>query len=199
MLHGDLVPVPVVVQDAVMVDKIAHPLPRQMGRTCVKFIYFLLREAQALPYADGNSFRCRQGQGHVDAVQGHPVDFPLPAFPCPVGHGIAVSDGIEVIMMAERGGNPAPGGIRNPGRPADVLVIPGNHAQSVCFEKIVKSAAKGRSAAAAYGQDPAGGLRLKNITAVFLFDGFQLEFAGDGFQGGDGPFHDGTGRLPFFR
>ena len=38
-------------------------------------------------------------QGHVDAVQGHPVDFLLPAFPRPGGHGVGEGAIVEVIAV----------------------------------------------------------------------------------------------------
>ena len=38
-------------------------------------------------------------QGHVDAVQGHPVDFLLPAFPGPGGHGVGEGAIVEVIAV----------------------------------------------------------------------------------------------------
>ena len=50
--------------------------------------------------------RTDEGERHVDAVERHPVDLLLPAFPRPKGHGIGEGAVVEVIAVVGRAGVP---------------------------------------------------------------------------------------------
>ena len=51
-----------------------------------------------------HAFHARDSQRHVDAVQRHPVELLLPAFPAPEGHRVAVGAEIEVVAPVDAGG-----------------------------------------------------------------------------------------------
>ena len=189
VLQGDLFFVPAGGQGAVMIDDVPHPLPGKVCRSRIKFFYFFLRQSQLFPYPDGDSLRGNQAQRHIYAVQSHPIYFFFPAFPGPVRHRIAIGDHIEVIVVAKRGNDAARRGIRQLRRPADIFIIPGNHSQTVCLQKIIESPAEGCAAASPDIQYSAGGFRFKNIVPVFFFNNFQLQFFRGFGQGRNGP-HD---------
>ena len=197
VLQGDLFLVPAGGQGAVMIDDVSHPLPGKMGRPRVKFFYFFFRQPQLLPDPDGDPLRGNQSQGHVDAVQSHPVYFLFPAFPGPVGHRVSIGDHIEIIVVAERRNDAARRGVRQLCRPANVLVFPGYHSQTVRFQKIIESPAKGCAAASPDRQHSSGGFRLENIISVFFFNGFQVQFFRGGGQRRHGPHDDCAGGFPF--
>ena len=180
-----------------MIDDVSHPLPGKMGRPRVKFFYFFFRQPQLLPDPDGDPLRGNQSQGHVDAVQSHPVYFLFPAFPGPVGHRVSIGDHIEIIVVAERRNDAARRGVRQLCRPANVLVFPGYHSQTVRFQKIIESPAKGCAAASPDRQHSSGGFRLENIISVFFFNGFQVQFFRGGGQRRHGPHDDCAGGFPF--
>lgn len=199
VLEGHLVLVPRVGKSAVMVDDVAHPLPGQVGGTHMERVNFLPGKPQLPPNSGADRFRCRKGQGKVDAVQGHPVYFPLPAVPCPVGRRVPVSYCVEVVVVPHRGDDLPPGGIRKAFRPADAFIFPADHAQVVGFQIVVKSAAESHSAASANGERAAGGFRFKDVAAILPGNGFQFQGSGRMFQFGNGPDDDFPGGVQFFR
>lgn len=81
---------------------VTHSHPREMCRTYKVIGNLPVGQSEFLPHTGRNSFICHQCQRHVNAVQGHPVNFLFPAFPVPVGHGVTESHHIEIIMMFER-------------------------------------------------------------------------------------------------
>ena len=102
VLQRYLLAMPIFVKRTVYATHISHTHPRQMGGTDKIAVYLFIGQTHLLPYTGDNSFIAYQCQGHIYAMQRHPVNLLFPAFPVPVGHGITIRANIEHIMMSKR-------------------------------------------------------------------------------------------------
>ena len=82
-----------------MIVDVAHPLPRSVGRSAEHLVDALLADAVLEPDFLHDRFLTLHGQGHIDAVESHPVDLLLPPFPIPVRRGVA--EGADVVVEPE--------------------------------------------------------------------------------------------------
>ena len=68
-----------------------------------KISYFLLCKPETSPYTGKNGLASNRRERHIDSVQRHPVEFPLPLLPAPIWHGVAESADIHILPVFERG------------------------------------------------------------------------------------------------
>ena len=76
-------------QRAAPVVDVQHPVPRQVRRAGEIGADFLVGQAQLGPDLIPDGLLAGDGEGQVDALQGHPVDEVFPVVPLPPRHGIA--------------------------------------------------------------------------------------------------------------
>jgi len=71
--------------------EVAHSVPRQVGGSREVGPDLFVGHAEIFPHFLPNGLLTGNGQGHVDAVQRHPIDETFPIVPLPPKHGIAKS------------------------------------------------------------------------------------------------------------
>ena len=71
--------------------KISHPVPRKVSRTGKICPDLILTHTKTLPHLHPDSLLTGNRQRHIDAIESHPVDEPLPVFPLPPQHSITES------------------------------------------------------------------------------------------------------------
>ena len=86
--------------------EVVHQPPGLEARTGYESIDFRKGVAELFEHVFPHYVRANEGERHVDAVERHPVDFLLPAFPRPKGHGIRECAVVEVIAVVGRAGVP---------------------------------------------------------------------------------------------
>ena len=79
--------------------EVAHEKPCLIGRASHEAIGLGACVAHGFEHAEPHHVGPHQGQRHVDAVEGHPVDFLLPAFPRPEGHGVGKRAVVKVVAQ----------------------------------------------------------------------------------------------------
>ena len=77
--------------------QIIHGPPSQEGGAGYKAVYFFFGISQFLEHIEPDTLLPYGGQRKIDAMQGHPVYFFLPALPIPESHRIRVGAIVEII------------------------------------------------------------------------------------------------------
>ena len=96
---------PVLAQRPAPSVEATHPAERQERRPGKELRHLGIAEPVAAPHRLPSGLLPGHRQRHVDSVQGHPVDHPLPARPVPEGHGVAERAVVEPVAIAVRGGH----------------------------------------------------------------------------------------------
>ena len=86
-------------QGTVVFIHIAHALPGQEGRSCEERGKLFRGDAKVFVHLLPHNFLTNHGQRHVDAMQGHPVEFFFPIGKVPEGG--AVTKGADIVILAE--------------------------------------------------------------------------------------------------
>ena len=82
--------------------EVVHQPPGLEARAGDVLVDFVGGVAQAQQHVAPYRLGARYGQGHVYAVQGHPVDLLLPTVPVPEGHRVGVGAVVEVVAQVGR-------------------------------------------------------------------------------------------------
>ena len=82
---------------------VVHEKPPVVGRAGDKLVDLVERRIAVVfgQYAFPDAFHARDDERHIDAVESHPVDFLLPAFPVPEGHRIAVGAEVQIVAVID--------------------------------------------------------------------------------------------------
>ena len=75
--------------------KVAHPLPRQMGRSHEELANLLIAHPVLTVNLLPDCLLTGDGKRHIDSVEGHPVDEALPLVPIPPRHSVAEGAVVE--------------------------------------------------------------------------------------------------------
>ena len=118
--------------------QVLHPLPCEMSRTGQEPAGFLVRK---LVFEEGivpDCFQSDNGQGHVNRVHCHKVEFPLPAFPIPPGCRVADRTIVHVdaVFAVDRVFNRD--GHRQLFRQVQLIAEPGNVCVAGIFQILVE-------------------------------------------------------------
>ena len=91
--------IPVVGIGSAPAFQIVHQPPGLEARTGHKAVHLVLAAAQAGQHVAPHHVGPHRHQRQVDAVQGHPVDFALPAVPVPEGHRVGKGAVVQVVAI----------------------------------------------------------------------------------------------------
>ena len=83
--------------------EVGHAVPRQVRRTGEVAADLLVRHPELLPHFVPDGLLSGDGERHVDAVQRHPVDEPLPLRPFPPRHRVAVGAVVQEEAVLDAG------------------------------------------------------------------------------------------------
>lgn len=138
---------PMVAQRTVeaVTGEVTHTHPGKMGRAYLPSVQFGVGgTVQSLEHIAVDGFGADKHKGHVDAVKSHPSDFLVPTVLVPIGHGVAVSHDIEVLMVAIRRGYRL-GGCGGAGRSLEAVGAPGTDTCSVALGEVIEATAGGHA------------------------------------------------------
>jgi len=118
-------------------------------------------------------------QRHVDPVQGHPVDHPLPLRPVPEGQRVTERAVVETVAVLEwaRAADLFRHG-REGLRQAQLIAAPRHVAIRVVLQVPVEPRRNGHAIGAAHDHLAIPRLHLEHVLAVLLRDGFEHELPG---------------------
>ena len=143
VLEGDGLVVEGLREVAVQLRHVTHAEPGQVGAAGHEVADLLVGHAHLLPYAGEDGLAADGRKGHVESVQGHPVQLALPVLPFPVGHGVAERADIHVVTVLERRNDQLQCLIVQLLRKSDVVDRPGGYAVVVGTHVVVEAAADG--------------------------------------------------------
>ena len=103
LLQGHAVLIPLVAVGAAPTFEVVHQPPGLESRTGNEGIGLVLGIAQFQQDIAPCRVSSHQSQRQVDAVQGHPVDFLLPACPVPESHAVGMGTVIQIIAVLQQG------------------------------------------------------------------------------------------------
>ena len=83
--------------------QITHPEPVEVGRAAEECFQVLVRQAKLMVNPAPDGVLSRDGEGHIDAVKCHPVDFLLPSVEVPPAHTVVKRTIVQVVAVFERG------------------------------------------------------------------------------------------------
>ena len=140
VLERLLLSIPGLGQGAVPRFDIVHLEPGQVGRAGDDFTDFRIRIAQAAQEIAPDALVPHCSEGKIDPVQGHPVQFTLPALPVPECHRVGESAVVEIVAEGQRRGMALRrGGQRELSGELGCHAIPGKMDAAIIFEVPVKS------------------------------------------------------------
>ena len=82
--------------------QITHPEPVEIGRAAEECFQVLVRQAKLMVNPAPDGVLSRDGEGHIDAVKCHPVDFLLPSVEVPPAHTVVKRTIVQVVAVFER-------------------------------------------------------------------------------------------------
>ena len=75
--------------------KVGHAVPGEVCGAAEVGAYLVVGHPHLAPHLLPHGFLTREGKGHVDSVEGHPVNEAFPLGPLPPRHGVAIGAVIE--------------------------------------------------------------------------------------------------------